>query len=1302
MNTKINLFIVTVFLVTIGGKLCAHEPEARLMFVENKGQWLSQIQFKADLGTSVLFIENNALTWNHLHPEDVATHHDAIKASPDENEGLQWRSHAYKVHFEGGTPHSTVGEQVYDTYFNYFIGNDPSRWASYVSAYKSVRYNQLWEGIGMRMYASSNRVKYDFIVQPGADPSQVMLRYEGADSLAIVNNQLHIYTSVGVIIEDAPYAYQMVGSSMQEVQCEFILDQDHHRVSFGLPAGYDPSRQLVIDPVIIASTLSGSGFVWNYGHTATYDEEGNIYTGGVNFGGEYPATLGAFQEEFPFAEGVVGPLLDECPVFSKLNQDGSQLIWATYLGGSFIDFPHSILVDDLGELFVFGTTNSIDFPTTPGAFNESKNSPAAFSDIFVARLSADGSSLMGSTYLGGSADDGRSRLVSNLGDNYRGEIVFDNDGNVVICAVTESPDFPTTPGAFQSSYAGLQDAVIFGMDAALTALSFATYYGGSDCDNAFGVRVAQNGDIIVSGSSSSPDLSITPNAYQSAFLGGEGYNFPPIPGNDCFVARFNANGSQLLASTFYGSELNDHVMLVDLDNEDRIWVFGQSNSPNMPVTEGVFSEETGRTFVAQFDDLLTSIEIATRFATSASLVPAAFLVDECDFIYISGYRAFLGISETDNAFGFSEPGTDGVNFYIAAFAPGLVEREFGSYYTGHHVDGGTSRFDKSGIIYQGVCSGGGFNTTANAWATEQVAGWDVAAFKVDFELGAVNAEFAVSDDNLEGCAPYTVDFSNFSNGDFSVWDFGDGSPVSNEAEPTHTFNQPGTYTVQLISIDSLTCNVADTTFSTIFIAAPQEFNASFTYGLTCETLTFTSNNTSTGEGLTFEWDMGDGSVLTGADVVYSYAAVGTYTVTLSAIEPVCGITEVFEQEIYVFDELIAAIGSDNLEGCAPYTLDFINNSQGSVFIWDFGDGSPPVNGQNVQHTYTQPGQYTVTLIVQDALSDCAGEEITTSVVTVIEPPQVEAFFSQEQVGACAALTVAFTDESTGDDLSLSWQIDGASYSGPVVSHVFSSAGSYTVSLTATEPVCNTSSTFDDVVLVIGEIEIEGDPEQYICFNETQATVGVSGPPNAAYIWSSGETTSLITVSAPGTYEVTATANNCTQVESIVVSEVPELNLFNRSVACEGTQTLLQIDQPNASQFQWCNGEPIDLIVADEAGEYCYTFVDQFGCTQQGTFVLELIDREGSVYIPNAFTPNNDGINDVFRAYGENIRDFSLSVWNRWGEKIFETDDPNGFWDGSHQGGDHYTQNEVYTWRVEYRSTCSAEKIERKGSVVLIR
>ena len=166
-------------------------------------------------------------------------------------------------------------------------------------------------------------------------------------------------------------------------------------------------------------------------------------------------------------------------------------------------------------------------------------------------------------------------------------------------------------------------------------------------------------------------------------------------------------------------------------------------------------------------------------------MPVAFLVDNCNNVYISGYNASSfggGLEITDDAL------YDTGGFYLAAYSEDLEEIEYGTFYTEGHVDGGTSRFDKNGTVYQAVCSGGGFATTTDAWATDQEPSWDVGVFKINFDVSGVNAASSVPD--LAGCAPYEVEFSNYSVGDQFEWDFGDGT-TSTEFEPTYTYTDPG-------------------------------------------------------------------------------------------------------------------------------------------------------------------------------------------------------------------------------------------------------------------------------------------------------------------------------------------------------------------------------------------------------------------------------------------------------------------------------------------------------------------------------
>lgn len=1441
--------VYCLFFIVLSAAGLAHGPDRPFDFRQNFGQWEGDFLFRATRANADLFLEDKCFTWNIYHPEDFLAIHDVIK---DEAALASFvlRSHAFKVHFEGALDANVVPQEPNETYYNYYLGDNPSNWAVNVGSYNAVRYSGLWEGVGLRVYRSGDSFKYDFLVNAGANPDQVVLRYEGVESLSLHEGKLVIETSVGQFTESAPFAYQMSGTQMEEVACHFEVEGDF--VRFVFPDGFDSGRSLVIDPEVIASTLSGSAGTSNYGHCATYDIEGNIYTGAINFGGGYPTTTGAVQTAFP--GGGISVAL------SKLNPDGSSLIWASYLGGNGSDYPHSLIANDQGELYTYGSTNSSNFPTSTGAYDTSQNGTT---DIFVSRISADGTNLMGSTYIGGSAADGQNALSINYGDGYRGEIFLDNNDRPVVASFSGSTNFPTSNGAYQTSLAGGQDAVVFCLSAGLTNLVYSTYYGGSANDAGYGIRVNADGVIFVVGGTESNDLPTTPGAYATSFLGGEP-GWGGGDGQDGFIARFNPFATQLQAATYWATEENDQVFFIDLDNNEDVWVYGQS-AGDIPVTPGVYFEADGPMFISKFTPMLNTLTVGSSVAASSdgfgNPVPVAFLVDRCDNVYVSMYSAPQnGLALTDDAV-FQTGG-----FYLAAYGPELETLEFATYYTGNHVDGGTSRFDKSGIIYQGVCSGGGFNVLPGSWANTQ-PGWDIAVFKMDFQVAGVNASLTASAEALNGCAPHTVDFSNFSVGNIFEWDFGDGSPISNEFEPSHTYTEPGLYTVQLISMDSLSCNIADTAYVDIAVSIPQDFNPSFEYDIDCENFTITTNNTTDAPWLQYTWDMGDGTILQGESITHIYAeegeytisllaedlgcendeatdqvvsigatvlatvepsslfacgsntvnfqntsngvtylwdfgdgspttteespthtfvgpgqyevtltafdpetcnledeasltvtvteglpieagfqllqtdceqltvegtdlsegeflqytwnmgdgtqytspniqhnysAVGQYEVTLTVFDEACDQTDTFTLPVNILTEVTAIIGNDDLSECAPYTVQFVNNSAGNSFTWDFGDGSPQVSGQLVEHTYTEPGNYTVTLVVEGTES-CGGSDQTTAEVEVIEPPVIEALFSAEQFGACEAVSVNFTDESTGSDLIYAWDIEGTGYGIPNPQHVFSGEGNYTVSLTVSETLCDQSSTFTDVITVLGGIDIVASPDQYFCYYDDETTVFVTGPAEAEYEWATGEEGTSIQVTSPGEYSITATLNNCNETRVINVIPVPEMSLYDNPVACEGTQAALRIPYENGSNYQWCNGGgETTLIYANQAGEYCYEFTDEFGCLQSGTVVLDIIEREIGVYVPNAFTPNNDGVNDVFKVEGVGISDFEFRVWNRWGDKVFETDSPEAFWDGSYQGGAYYTQNEVYTWEIEYESTCNAERIKRSGYVVLMR
>jgi gliding motility-associated-like protein len=640
-------------------------------------------------------------------------------------------------------------------------------------------------------------------------------------------------------------------------------------------------------------------------------------------------------------------------------------------------------------------------------------------------------------------------------------------------------------------------------------------------------------------------------------------------------------------------------------------------------------------------------------------------------------------------------------FYLAVFTEDLEDLEFATLYSESHVDGGTSRFDKNGTVYQGVCSGGGFTTTPDAWATTQSTGWDIGVFKIDFDVSGVNS--AISGSDVVGCAPFEVSFSNFSSGDTFSWDFGDGSG-STEYEPSHIYEEPGVYSVSLIATDSLSCNIADTSFFDIVISVPVDYVPSFTYSIDCTTQSIACNNTTGYDFLSYTWTMGDGTTIEDEDAEHIYLEPGTYEITLTAEDEGCLSDSTITQQVTIFNEVVAVIGNGDTEGCAPYEVEFENNSGGVSFVWDFGDGSLPVEGQNVTHEYANAGEFVVTLYAFGN-AECSGADTTFSVVNVIQPDPIESLFTVQQIEACELLHIETDNLSTGPDLEYAWYINDEFVAGTEnISEYLGQPGVYAVTLEISEPVCDQTADYTQDVQVIDQIDLQLQPDIPICYYDNQIVIQAAEPgPDAQYLWSTDETTSAISVTDPGQYIVEVNWNNCEGRDTVTVTMIPAKNLITDVSFCEGSSTYLTIPFDGSDSYTWCNGQTGQSITTDQDGQYCYEFIDDHGCLQDGLINVYMQDYMASVHIPNAFTPNNDGINDVFMAKGVDVAEFEMEVWNRWGDQVFKSNSIEDPWIGNaHQNGEHYVPDGVYTYAVTYRGQCSSDKIEEVGYIVVTR
>ena len=346
-----NLLLATL----ISTEVSFGHDNASFRFVENKGQWDEAVRYRARIPGGDLYVLRNSLRYVFYENENKGHHgpNEDNQARKIDNSSNHKLAHSVELTFDKSNIASGfLGRKKLPGAVNYFKG-DRSRWVSGANMYSEVVIKGLYEGIDFLMYSSGGALKYDFVVAEGANATEIRMRYKGQNEIKIQDGKLLLNTIHGQIFENTPVSYSISNGRKQAVPSEFVLENGV--VGFSFPSGYNHQQRLVIDPELIFSTYSGS-FADNWGFTATYDDEGNLYSGGIVDNNGFPTTNGVFQ---PVHQGDwdVGIL--------KYSPDGKDLIWATYLGGSFSETPQSIIVNNKGQLVIYGTTSSPDFPMTP-------------------------------------------------------------------------------------------------------------------------------------------------------------------------------------------------------------------------------------------------------------------------------------------------------------------------------------------------------------------------------------------------------------------------------------------------------------------------------------------------------------------------------------------------------------------------------------------------------------------------------------------------------------------------------------------------------------------------------------------------------------------------------------------------------------------------------------------------------------------------------------------------------------------------------------------------------------------------
>jgi hypothetical protein len=664
-----------------------------LSFEANTGQTDARVKFLSRGNGYTLFLTKDEAT--------VALRKSPPKLSPSNitrqlsnaNESAVGETVRMRL-LGANSPPRIVGADELPGKANYFIGNDPSKWRTNVPTYAKVRYKDVYPGIDLVYYGNQGQLEYDFVVAPGTDPRSIHLAFQGGGKPSINPNGDLVFGGTGEAVRfQKPVIYQVVGEVKKPVEGSYVM-ASASSIAFRL-GKYDHSQPLVIDPALVYSTYLGEGGVdGNLGAIAV-DPAGNMYVTGSTLS-PFPITSGVFQ---PSSGGNLDVFI------SKLNADGSALVYSTYLGGIGNDYNGEIAVDGAGDAYITGGTNSANFPgtgtcvlssslgqvfvsklnptgsqllystclgagaggpikvddvgdayvagaavtlfpTTPGAVKKSYSAVSGLTNGFVCKLNADGSTLLYSTYLGGTVNDFVSALE------------IDPLGNAYVTGYTQSSDFPTTVGAFQTTLVGGANVFVTKLNASGTALIYSTFLGGTQSGGT-GIAIDSSGNAYVSGDTHSPDFPTTPGAFQTTLAASI----------NAFISKLNASGSALIYSTFLGGsgQSQSGASGIAIDRFGHAYVTGFTSSSFFPTTPGAFQTTIGGNvdaFISELNGTGSALLYSTFLGGNAFDVAHGIAVDALWNVYVVGGTGSTNFPTTANAL---QPSFDDDSVYGDAF-----------------------------------------------------------------------------------------------------------------------------------------------------------------------------------------------------------------------------------------------------------------------------------------------------------------------------------------------------------------------------------------------------------------------------------------------------------------------------------------------------------------------------------------------------------------------------------------------------------------------------------------------------------
>jgi len=1281
---KIQIILFSLFFILVSNIVFAVKPDAKQLinhkewsFVENKGQligengkFITDVKFYSHEGGANIFCSPNKISFvfKKIESEKKKDISEATGTSlmPTNNHEISKiikisvnRVELILLH---SNPNAQITARDQQEYFeNYYTTGDTNHGITNVHTYKTIIYKEIYPHIDMVLKAKEGGMKYEFEVKPGGNPNDIQLRWNGLGRIKKSQNAGIEYTfPIGKMTESAPITYN--GSSITESY--FILQNKGVCFKIGK---YNNRKVLVIDPTLIWATYQG-GNANDESNGVSTDALGNVYITGYTSSTSGMASSGSFQS---FSGGQQDAFL------AKFNSAGNRM-WATYYGGKLTEVAYGISEDITGNIYVTGEAGSNGLATS-GAYQTFN--PAS-RKAFLAKFNSLGS-MVWATYYGG-----ENQTVGSA-------ICMDGLGNVYITGLTQSTGGLATVAAYQTSYGGGFDAFLAKFSSAGN-LYWATYFGGIGDDIAWGASTDASGNVYISGNTNSTTNIATTGAFQTS---------TSVINGSSFIAKFKGNGNILWATYYHGNGADDLTYAMATDGQGSVYITGSTNSSNLATPgayQPLYGGGNGDAFLAKFNDI-GNLLWCTYYGGSLADHARGICSDALGNMYITGYTLSTnGIATLDAYKKTYNGGTYDGDAFLAKFS-GAGSMYWATYFGGSFDEYGSAVCaDLMGNIYiTGYTNSDKNIATVGSFQDSFAGGFDdafLAKFNFPYHNDAgVTAILSPSDSSCPGFQPVNIRLKNFGNQELNFinihW------AVNGIAQPTYSWSgaisslsdasisigkynfQPGTQVIKAWSskpngqVDSFPFNDSSTATLKAYpypkaVAGPDT--------TLCYNQTYTMQGAG---GTTYLWT--PAKYLSSDTIAKPKAALPNTQLYTLYIHDWHGCLDSSKVLLTVKPKLNISLLSPSSPVCYGTQIKIIAKGKGGDSLhYSFSWTHDSVNGTTLNKMLYASGWHTVVLN-----DNCSALPAKDSVyISVLAKPIVKIIVPQPLV--CYGTSMKLVAKGSGGDsihYSFSWPDD--SMTGATLTRKIYTSGWHQVILNDN---CSVQTAKDSVFINVRAktmVKMAGF-QIPVCYGSTvlilaKATGGDSLHYSFTWPYDNASGKLLITKLYKSGWHKVILNDNCTPMPAndsvfidVLPKPVPDFSILNRKPYVQDTLFRFWNLSKYATSYAWSFGDssssnpatnPTHLYT--DTGTYRITLIaaNSQGCSDTTFGHIHIFSKYINIYIPNTFSPNSDGINDEFLIKGLGFINYHYTIYNRWGELLFESIDTRKNWDGSFKG-----------------------------------